>query len=252
MEEENKVLAVIRVMKILEYLAQHGSSNLSQMARDINLHKSTLFRFLSTLTALGYVYKDIHTENYSLTQKMNGFVNSSTKYSMLHQFAIPVMEQLSSITKETIHLATMEEGKIHYIYKIESTQSLRVVTSSHSGGDAPIYCTGLGKSLLSCKNENEKIAMAKGFDYIPHTQYTILDYTKLLEELKKVKISGYAIDDEEHEEGIYCIASSIKTKSGEAIAAISITGPAFRMKQNKDKYITILKEKISEVEKHIG
>ena len=250
-EEEHKVLAVERVMTILEYLAKKRSSNLSDMARDINLHKSTLFRFLTTLSSLGYVYKDSMSEQYSLTQKMNQFVNGSTKYGLLHEFAIPVMEQLSKQTKETIHLATMENGNIHYIYKIESTQSLRVVTSSHSGGDAPIYCTGLGKSLLSLLSDDKKEDILKHLTYEKYTPHTITDYHLLLEELKEVKISGYAIDNEEHEEGIYCIASPIITKNGEAIAAISITGPAFRMKQNKEKYITLLKEKIRMIEKHI-
>lgn len=239
-------------MKILEYLAENGASNLSLMAKDISIHKSTLYRFLSTLTSLGYVYKDSEKESYALTQKMNRFVNSSTKYSLLQEFAIPVMGSLSAQTKETIHLATMEKEKIHYIYKIESTQSLRVVTSSHSGGDAPVYCTGLGKSLLSQRGEKEMMELVKKLDFIPHTHNTIVEPEALLTELRKVKLEGFAIDDEEHEDGIYCIAAPIKTKGGEAIAAVSITGPAFRMKQNKGEYITLLKEKIKEIEKHIG
>lgn len=251
MEEQNKVLAVERVMIILEYLTQEKSANLSQMARDIFLHKSTLFRFLSTLTLLGYVYKDSETETYSLTQKMNHFANSSTKYSLLHEFAIPQMEVLSDETKETIHLATMENGKIHYIYKIESTQSLRVATSSQSGGDAPLYCTGLGKALLATIGEEEMHTIAKNLSFSRYTSNTITEQTKLNDELNMIKENGYAIDNEEHEDGIFCIASPIMTKEGKPLAAISITGPAFRMKQNKEKYILLLKGKVQKIEKYI-
>lgn len=251
MEEQNKVLAVERVMSILEYLAQKGSTTLSQIARDVSLHKSTLFRFLSTLTFLGYVYKDTETETYSLTQKMNHFVNYTDEYSLLHEFAIPIMEVLANTTQETIHLATMENGKIHYINKIESTQSLRVATSSQSGGDAPVYCTGLGKALLAAKSEDEKRTIVKTLSFNKYTANTITDQGELLTELLKIKANGYAIDNEEHEEGIFCIAAPIIGKDRNALAAISITGPAFRMIQNKETYIQLLQEKIQVMEKHI-
>jgi len=110
---------------------------------------------------------------------------------------------------------------------------------------------GLGKSLLSLLDDDKKENILKHLSYENYTPHTITDYHLLLDELKEVKMSGYAIDNEEHEEGIYCIASPIITKNGEAIAAISITGPAFRMKQNKEDYIILLKEKVRMIEKHI-
>ncbi|MDY0287566.1 MAG: IclR family transcriptional regulator [Sphaerochaeta sp.] len=251
MEEQNRVLAVERVMSILEYLAQEGSATLSQMARDVSLHKSTLFRFLSTLTSLGYVYKDSGSETYSLTQKMNHFTHYTHEHSLLHEFAIPIMEALASTTQETIHLATMENGKIHYISKIESTQSLRVVTSSQSGGDAPVYCTGLGKALLAAKPEDEKRTIVQSLSFFKYTANTITEQANLHAELLRIKAHGYAIDNEEHEEGIFCIAAPIMGKDKKALAAISITGPAFRMKQNKESYIQLLQEKIQLMENHI-
>ncbi len=250
-QKEQKVLAVERTMTILEYLAKNGANNLSTISKDISIHKSTLFRFLHTLCSMGYVYKNSTSEYYSLTDKMNRFSHMTTKYSLLQQFAVPVMETLSQETKETIHLATMENLEIKYLYKIESTQKLRVVTSSHKGGGAPLYCTGLGKALLACFDKDEQARVLLSLTYKELTKNTITDPLKLSKELKKIKERGYAIDNEENEDGIYCVAAPIINGQGVAIAAISITGPAFRVKQNKDHYIKLLKETVGDIEKHL-
>ncbi|MFW5485532.1 MAG: IclR family transcriptional regulator [Spirochaetaceae bacterium JB067] len=250
-QTEQKVLAVERTMTILEYLAKNGANNLSTISKDISIHKSTLYRFLHTLCSMGYVYKNSESENYSLTQKMNRFLNMGSKYSLLHQFAVPVMEQLSELTKETIHLATLEDLHIKYIYKIESTLSLRVVTSSHRGGGAPLYCTGLGKALLSRCDKEQQAKILLSLTYEKKTKNTITDPLVLSKELQRIREQGYAIDNEEHEEGIYCIASPIQNSLKVPIAAVSITGPASRMIQKKEEYSKLIKEKVAQIEQHL-
>ena len=248
MENDYKrVLAVERTMAILTVLSAEGPILLSDVARCVGIHKSTVFRFLQTLSDLGYVYKDGESEEYSLTEKMNVFITHTSERGRLQQQVIPIMEELSRVTKETIHLAVLEDYQLQYIDKIESTEKLRVVISSQKGGAAPLYCTGLGKALLAWLSKEEQIRIANSLVYLQYTQNTLASASALLAELEIIKKQGYAVDNEEHEKGIVCIAAPICTSKGKPIAALSITGPAFRMHENINGYAKLIVESVQDL-----
>ncbi|MFP3089513.1 IclR family transcriptional regulator [Treponema sp. TIM-1] len=254
MEKNDQVSAVVRTMQILEILSREESLGLTEIARRSHIHKSTVFRFLNTLSRLGYVYRDSLTDRYGLSLKLNALVGIRSGSQDILRYSSSVLEHLARETGETIHLALLEDGALIYLRKIESRHSLRVATMGSSvGASVPMYCTGLGKAILAWfpLNEQEK--------YIAHqvfTQYTgatITDGPSLLTELAKIKEQGYAFDRQEHEEGIVCVAAPIVTSGQLPIAAISIAGPSVRMgDETLHHYVDLILAASREISEKLG
>lgn len=238
-----KVNAVERTIKLLEYLTRPNcKKQLNEIAKEVELNKSTTFRFLNTLIELGYVRKNDITLDYIITEKINNLLISSTPLGLLQNAAIPILQVIADITNETIHLAILEKNNIHYIYKIESSQVLRVSTISHRGRIAPIYSTALGKALLAFMPKDKSDNIINSITLKKITDNTIDTKDELFKELSRIRENGYSCDDEENEKGVYCIANVIRNSRDEILAAFSITGPSSRMKENKEAHIALIKE----------
>ncbi len=237
MEEQDasKVSSVVRTMSILETLAERSPLGITEIGRATSIHKSTVFRFLATLCSLGYVYRLPDSDLYALTVKMGIFTNNPRDEKLL-ALSLPYLDNLSRSTLETVHLAVLLDDKLRYLHKIESTQSLRVVTASHTGGGGPLYCTGLGKVMLAWMDDAKRSSLLERVEFKRFTPTTITDTASLLKELERIRAAGYAIDNGEHEEGIVCIAAPIRKGGTDPIAAISIAGPAPRMEKNMEEY----------------
>jgi DNA-binding IclR family transcriptional regulator len=248
--EEPKVNAVERTMLILETIAKHNKIILSDIAKETEIHKSTVFRFLNTLEDLGYISKSTKDEHYFLTSKMNNFHSTSSIEGILLEEGVHIVETIAKHTKETVHLAKLDNNKLTYLHKVESTQTLRVSTSSYVSGEAPLYCTGLGKAILAYLNKNEINQIINEFKYYKFTDNTIESNEELLQELELIRKRGYSIDNEEHEIGIMCVSSPILVR-GEPIAAISISGPVQRMKDNIQKYYLLIETLIDNLQDKI-
>ncbi len=247
-EKESKVSAVVRTMTILESLATKAPLSISEVSRNTGIHKSTVFRFLTTLCSLEYVYRLPESDQYALSGKMEVFKNQP-RVERLLDLAMPFLEKLSQTTKETVHLAVLREDKLSYLHKIDSTQTLRVVTASHPGGAGPLYCTGLGKAMLAWMDDTKKKAYLDRIVYQRFTPSTINDSESLLDELAKIRAKGYAIDNGEHEDGVICIAAPLRKGGKDPIAAISIAGPAARMENNMSYYTVQVLEQAKEIER---
>lgn len=248
--EELKVSAVERCMLILETIAKHNKIILSDIAKETNIHKSTVFRFLNTLESLGYINKDPKDEHYFLTTKMNQFHISSSIESVLLDEGVQIVETIAKHTKETVHLAKLDNNKLTYLYKVESTQTLRVSTSSQILGEAPLYCTGLGKAIMAFLDDEEALKIMDEFNYNKFTDTTILNNDTLKKELEQIRLRGYALDNQEHEIGIMCIALPILVRN-KPVAAISISAPVQRLKDNIQKYFLLIETLIDNFQDRI-
>ena len=227
--DEAQVQSVVRTLQILEALASAGEMGLTELATRVGLHKSTLFRFMRTLCDRGYARRDPDTERFSLTLKV--FELGSSVYARvdLVKLASPCLVRLSSTTQETVHLAMLDGGALVYLSKIESTRSLRVAMQSGVGLTAPAYCTGVGKVLLAFAEPGALQAYLEGCDFVRYTEKTIPDRLKLSAELQAIRNRGWAVDDEEHESGVRCVAAPVRSRSGAVVAALSISGPTVRL-----------------------
>ncbi|WP_252312576.1 IclR family transcriptional regulator [Sinobaca sp. H24] len=165
--------------------------------------------------------------------------------------ASPILEALSKKTKETVHLVTMDEGEVVYIDKKESEAVIRMF--SQIGKRAPVHCTGVGKAMLAFYPEKQIEDILDKHPMEKFTANTITTKEKMILHLAEIRKKGWALDDEEHEEGIKCAAAPIFNRMGEVEAAISIAVPMMRVKNKEfEMYISEIKTASQDISKAMG
>lgn len=248
-DDENRMSAVERTMLILETLSKAEAINLENMAKMTALPKATLLRFLSSLISLGYVYRD-SADQYHLTLKMFMVGSRSLSHIDLVSTAKPFAKKLSQELGETVHMGILEDDEAVYVLKEESSYTLRMY--SRVGKIIPLYCTAIGKVFLSEMSDEELDGYLSTHNLKPFTPKS-LDESGLRAELKEIHSRGWAIDREEHEENIVCIASPIRDYSGKAVAAISASWPVFRFcVEDLDKNASLVSETAGEISSILG
>ena len=248
-DDENRMSAVERTMLILETLSKAEAINLENMAKMTALPKDTLLRFLSSLISLGYVYRD-SADQYHLTLKMFMVGSRSLSHIDLVSTAKPFAKKLSQELGETVHMGILEDDEAVYVLKEESSYTLRMY--SRVGKIIPLYCTAIGKVFLSEMSDEELDGYLSTHTLKPFTPKS-LDESGLRAELKEIHSKGWAIDREEHEENIVCIASPIRDYSGKAVAAISASWPVFRFsREDLDKNASLVSETACEISSILG
>lgn len=229
---DKQVSAVSRTIKVLEILSRYKSINLEQLAKETDLPKATLIRFLGTLTSLGYVYRDPY-DLYSLTLKMFSVGSHSLENIDLNRVARPIAEQLAEELGETVHMGIREDLSAIYVLKVESHFTIRM--HSRVGKSIPLYCTAIGKTLLSDIDKAERTELIKTIKLVPFTPNTLRTPAALEKELAEITQNGWAMDREEHEEGVSCICAPVRDHTNKMIAAISVSWPVFRFEETKQQ-----------------
>lgn len=244
---------VARALGLLELIGKHKRLTASQIIADMDLHRSTTYRLLRTLTQLGYIRKDENGGLYSLSTKILTLADSVQETRDIKKIARPFIEELHRKTQETIHLAVLDNDELVYLDKRESTKNLRVVMSSRTGSHAPLYCTGIGKVLLSGMPEAQFRDYLKNLRLIRYTSNTITGVQELLEEIDLIRQQGYAEDREEHEEGVYCVAAPVLNPAGETLAAFSVSLPSIRRTDSlRLELIELVKSASDRISKAVG
>ncbi len=227
----SQVQSVERTFTILELLAQYPNGiRITELASEMDLAKSTVHRLLKTLSNRGYV-QQTHNGHYQLGIQCLVLASSLLNDLDIRSLAKDSLELLATSSEEVVHLCIHDRQEVVYVDKVESNQTIRMY--SQIGKRAYMHCTGVGKALLTGfkEQEIEQLITDKGLPMFTDT--TITTKEKLLEELDMIKESGYAIDEQEHENGIRCIAAPIYDYSGKVVAAISIAGPIDRMTKER-------------------
>jgi len=243
MKNADPVLSVVKTMKLLETLSKQDEVGVTELSEAVDGNKSTVYRFLNTLSGLGYVRQNKKNEKYSLTLKLFQLGVQALNRLDLHKAAQPIMEELAEYSNETIHLASMEENHIFYLDKIESPLALRVAMGSAQGRFAQPYCTAVGKTILSWLSDQKKDEMLKDTNWVGRTSTTITSRDDLDNELEQIHKQGFAYDMEENEAGVRCVAAPIFDSGDNICGALSISGPSVRM--NREKLDNLTKQLIS-------
>lgn len=247
------VLSVIKTMKLLETLSAEEEVGVTELAEAVEGNKSTVYRFLNTLASLGFVRQNSINEKYSLTLKLFQVGVQALNRLDIHKASLPVMEELAEYSKETIHLASMENNQVFYLDKIESQLALRVAMGSAQGRFAPAVCTGVGKVILANLPEDKKEEMLKAADWTPRTEHSIRTPDELEERLNEIRDRGFGYDMEENEPGVRCIAAPIFDNKGMVCGAISISGPSIRMTKDKLKKLAVkIREGSEKISRDLG
>jgi len=245
-----KVLS--KSFSILETLLQQGSAmNMTELGEKLELYPSTIHRILDTLKYWGYVEQDPNTQKYQLGLKLLELGMAKLHQIDLTREASPYLKELVEQCNETVHLGILEEGEVLYLAKEESSRAIRMC--SFVGKRAPLHCTALGKVLLAhlAEKERKKILFVKALPR--QTKYTITDKSELKKELEKVKKQGFALDNEENEKDVCCVATPIRNYQGEVISAISISIPIFRANKTiQNNLKEALKKASKKISKRLG
>ena len=237
MADKSGVQSVERIFQLIESLAAHpAGAGLQRLAQDTGLAKSTVHRLLASLVSLGYAAQD-ENGRYRLTLKMfelsSGIVNSMD----IMDVAKVHLERLAQRTGEAVHLVIRDGQDIVYIYKTESGP-MRM--SSRVGLRSPLYCTGVGKAILATLPADEVAQIWQHTTPQKLTAHTIVEFEALQAQLTEVRTNGYAIDDEENELGVRCVAVAIPGVGGRADSAFSISGLAPYMTPERIRRIATL------------
>jgi DNA-binding IclR family transcriptional regulator len=225
----NLVQTIDRVNQLLEILsgAPQGLS-LGELSATVNLPKGTTHRLVSSLAYFDYVQQDPTDRKYKLGFKLAVLGNQLLDQIDLRKEVRPYLLELAQKTNEIAHLVVLDNDEALYIDKIQLYRE-GLHMSSSLGYRAPLYCTAVGKVLLAGlpAAEIERIIKEKGLPAC--TVHTITETEQLISHLDVVRNAGYALDNEEHNEGVRCVAAPILNIDGEVIAAISVSSPAIRV-----------------------
>jgi len=250
MSGPNHLSSAERTLSILEHLANHHKINLEQLANETSLPKATLHRFLNTLVTLGYVFRDPY-DQYSLTLKMFSVGSKGLSHMDIAQDARPIAMQLGERLGETVHMGVLDQDMAMYIMKMESKYTIRMY--SRVGKRIPLYCTAIGKVLLSGMDPQILSHTLDHLRLVPFTEHTITDRSVLEHELQKIRDSGYGEDRQEHEEGIRCIAAPVFDHTGQVIAGLSVSWPLFRFDEDHcDGYVSAVIESARAISSLMG
>ena len=223
-----QVRTVQRAISILKlFINKPGLMSLTEISRETGLNQVTAYRLIATFIATGLLEQSPESEKYRLGVTALALGDAYSRSNDLSQRAHPKLVELRDECGETVHLSILDGVEIVYLDKIPGLHPIGLM-SSRVGGRAPAYCTGVGKVLLAYQPE-EKIHTThlKG-DLISFTPRTITSVDRLLVEFTKIRSNGYALDQEEHEIGVACVAAPIFDLNG-ILAAISLSGPYDRI-----------------------
>lgn len=223
---------VTRALAILEILSKVRDANLETLAQQTGLPKTTTLRLLTTLTENKYVVKDSH-DRYYLSMKMFAVGSRALSHIDLIDISRPIARELSIATGETVHMGILEENRALYVLKNESHYNIRMC--SRIGRSCPLHSSAMGKCLMMDKDASFLDDYANSGELVSYTPKTISTKEALAKELEKVRLQGYAVDDEENEPQIVCVAAPIFDHEGKVVAAMSVSTPTFRLDDAKLK-----------------
>ncbi|MFL6126668.1 IclR family transcriptional regulator, partial [Actinophytocola sp.] len=210
-----------RALVLLDELAS-GPRTLDQLAERVSVHKSTVLRLLRTLESHRFVQRD-GVRYYRLGTSLFELAFRALDERDVRRSVEPALRELNAETGHTVHLASYEDGEVIYIDKYESRHNVRMY--SRIGRRAPLHCTAVAKVLVAAMPPDQREAVARSITYDKMTANTITTPRAYLAELARVAERGYAVDDEEHEEHIHCVAAPIRDARGEVVAALSLSVP---------------------------
>lgn len=220
------VRSVERALMVMEFLGERGWSGVTEVARELDVHKSTAFRLLATLEHREMVVQDPETAKYRLGPGIARLGRTVDEEVDLRRHARDVMRQLAAQTEETVNLAILDGTDVIYVDQIIGSSG--VLSVDWLGWRSPIHCTASGKAILAFQPERRRRGLL-GDRLEAATPRTVVDLTVLERHLERVREDGYATIVGELEVGLNAVAAPIFDADGRPVAALTVSGPDARM-----------------------
>lgn len=224
---DGSLQSVTRALRTLELIGEAGELGVTELSRRLGVHKATASRLAATLAERGFLERDPVSERYRLGFGLIGLAGAAMAGLDLVRLTRPALEELANRTRETVNLGVRSGGAVVYLDQVTGTRS--IVTVNWVGRRAPLHGTSNGKVLLAFMDDAERDRLLSQPLERP-TPHTIVDPDELRAQLDAVRARGYAQTLEELEEGLNAVAAPVRQADGEVVAAISVSGPAFRMR----------------------
>jgi DNA-binding IclR family transcriptional regulator len=226
-----RVQVLDRAVTILNILADARQGvGLADIAIAAGVHKSTAHRIIMSLEGQRLIQRD-PTGKYLLGLRLFELGSAAIAQFNIRDRARRFLENVVNESGETVHLCVMDAGEVLYLDKVEPSRSIRM--SSRIGLRNPAHCTAVGKAMMAWLPDVEVEAIVQRHGLRRFTAKTITTLAELRAELGRIRECGYAVDDEEHEDGVRCVGSVVRDHSGRPAAAMSISAPSFRFPKEK-------------------
>jgi DNA-binding IclR family transcriptional regulator len=244
------VKPVYKALQVLECLGrEHRKLSLAEICHLVRLPKTTVFRYLYTLEACGFVSHDPMEDLYWVGLRVFELARSVSEELHVREIALPFMRQLRDQFDETVNLGILNGQEVAYIEMMESRRSLRM--QARLGSHDPVYSTALGKVILAFTPE-EQWPQHLPKQLSPRTGRTHTSHETLWLDLKETRRRGYSLDREENEEGAHCIGAPIFSHLGQVIAAISVSAPIGRLIGNVERVAQATLQTATTISGHLG
>lgn len=221
------VRAVERALAILTcFDNEHSQLGITEIAEKVHLAKSTVHRILITLESWGFIQQDEASSRYQLGLRLFELGAVVGNSLALRQVALPVLEQLSRETQETVLLVVYDEGEVVYLDVLECPQPVKI--DARPGKRLPAHCTASGKAFLSVLPQ-AAVNRVLARPLLRRTPNTIVDPDELRKDLALTRSRGYSISNEEYNFGIRAVGVPIVAEKAGVWGVVSVAGPAFRL-----------------------
>ncbi len=217
-----------KTLDILDLIAEKGPVGIHDIFVITNYPHSTIHRIISTLVERRYLRQDSATKKYSISLKFLELGNKVQEQFDVAAISHPHLQRLMIETEESANLVIQDGDEVVYLNHAKSEKSMIKIFTT-LGARTPLYSTGVGKMFLSQWNKSDLDLYLQRTDRKPFTPNTLVSRNDILDELDRIKALGYAVDNEEMETGVRCVAAIILDYFGKAIGAVSISGPALRI-----------------------
>jgi DNA-binding IclR family transcriptional regulator len=233
-----------RGLHVLEVIAASGGLiSLAEVARRTGLHRSTGHHLLQTLVGAGYLRQDTATRSYELSAKLFQLTGRTWTPEQLGVIAQPLVAELARVSGEGASLAAYRDGVVKIVAKCDHDGPVRVVQDV--GAERPIHATAVGKAIVAFLPPAELEGLLDRITYERYTPRTIVQRQALETELRRIRSTGCANDDEEHIEGIRCVAAPVRIYSGQVVASLCTVGPKSRMTRARLRDLSVPLVKIA-------
>ncbi len=250
------IQAVINAIRLLETFRDEEEQGVTPLAKRLDLHKNNVFRLLATLEQLGYIEQCAESDRYRLGVRSLELGQSFGRSRNLLRRARPILDELVETSGESAHLGLLRDLQVVHV-EGRSPERL-VLTGTRVGRYLPAHCTALGKVLLGCAPTGVREAFDRkviaGGNLPKLTPATICDAAKFFEHLRTVAGRGFALDLEECEPGLSCAAAPIFDGEGQLVAALSVSGPTFRLSEDHllDEIVPLVVAAAEQLSRELG
>jgi IclR family transcriptional regulator, KDG regulon repressor len=249
----DKVTAIDKALMLLDLIGENVGRRplrLTDIVELTGFSKPTVHRLLNALRSHGLVVLDEETHRYELGSKVLVLGAQYRSGLSMETKALPLLRNLALKVSATVHMGILDGHSAVYIEKVESDQSIRL--ASGVGQRASLHSSSIGKVLLAHSGEDVFEALVR--DGLPErTPYSITDPERLRHEIAEVRVQGFAVDDQENEIGIRCIAAPIRDHRGEVIASVSISGTLTQVpKQTLNRHVILLTDTTAQISAALG